>query len=102
MWVIPRLTTSRRTAIAPSWSAGGPNTCGPANCIAPYPMRVRIKSSASLNVPPGSVVDVVRFLLVFMFGWVTVAPALSLQRHVLGLLAKKKTDRRFFDFFWRG
>ena len=39
------------------WSAGGPNTCGPANCMAPYPTRVRIKSSASLNVPPGSVVD---------------------------------------------
>src|SRR6202035_5622671 len=32
-----------------------------------YPTRVRIKSSASLNVPPGSVVDVVRFPLVFMF-----------------------------------
>jgi hypothetical protein len=36
-------------------------------------MRVRIKSSASLNVPPGSVVDVVRFLLVFMFECVTVS-----------------------------
>jgi hypothetical protein len=35
-------------------------------------MRVRIKSSASLNVPPGSVVDFVGFLLVFMFECVTV------------------------------
>src|SRR5437773_10288152 len=35
MWVIPSLTTSCRTAIALLWSAGGPNTCGPASCIAP-------------------------------------------------------------------
>src|SRR5882757_9140267 len=81
MWVIPRLTTSRRTAIAPSRSAGGPNTCGPASCIAPYPMRVRIKSSASLNVPPGSVVDVVGFLMIFMFECVTVNLR-ALQWHV--------------------
>ena len=32
----------------------------------------RIKSSASLNVPPGSVVDEVGFLVVFMFESVTV------------------------------
>src|SRR5438046_2865883 len=62
------------TASAPSWSAGGPNTCGPASCMAPYPMRVRIKSSASLNVPPGSVVDVVGFLIVFIFESVTLSP----------------------------
>jgi len=42
--------------------------------MAPYPKRVRIKSSASLNVPPGSVVDVVGFLIVFMFAFVTVNP----------------------------
>jgi hypothetical protein len=42
--------------------------------MAPYPTRVRIKSSASLNVPPGNVVDVVGFLLVFMFKCVTVSP----------------------------
>jgi hypothetical protein len=40
--------------------------------MAPYPMRVRIKSSASLNVPPGSVEDVAGFL-VFMFDCVTVS-----------------------------
>jgi hypothetical protein len=42
--------------------------------MAPYPMRVRIKSSASLNAPPGSVVDGVGFLIVFMFECVTVSP----------------------------
>jgi hypothetical protein len=35
-------------------------------------MRVRIKSSASLNVPHGSVVDVVGLLIVLIFGCVTV------------------------------
>src|SRR6266436_6260225 len=81
MWVIPSLTTSRRTASAPSWSAGGPNTWGPASCMAPYPTRVRIKSSASLNVPPGSIVDIAGFLLVFMFECVTVNLR-ALQWHV--------------------
>ena len=61
------------TASAPSWSAGGPNTCGPASCMAPYPMRVRIKSSASLNVPPGNVVEVVGLVIVFMSESVTVS-----------------------------
>ena len=46
-------TASRSTAMAASRSAGGPNTCGPASCIAPYPMRVTVRSSASANVPPG-------------------------------------------------
>ena len=41
--------------MAASRSAGGPKTPGPANCIAPYPMRVTVKSSAKVNVPPGSV-----------------------------------------------
>src|SRR5882724_960737 len=81
MWLIPRLTTSRRTAIAPSWSTGGPNTCGPASCMAPYPTRVRVKSSASLNVPPGRIVDITGFLLVFMFECVTVNLR-ALQWHV--------------------
>src|SRR5699024_1697538 len=35
-----------------------PNTCGPASCIAPYPMRVTVRSSARVYVPPGSVVSV--------------------------------------------
>src|SRR6266851_471719 len=55
MCVIPSSRASRSTATAASRSAGGPNTCGPANCIAPYPMRVTVRSSAMMNVPPGSV-----------------------------------------------
>ena len=42
--------------------------------MAPYPMRVRIKSSASLNAPPGNVSDVVGLLTVFMFVCVIVSP----------------------------
>lgn len=52
MCVIPRSTASRRTATAASRSAGGPNTCGPASCMAPYPMRVTVRSLAMVNVPP--------------------------------------------------
>ena len=37
MWLIPSATTSRSTATASSRSCGGPNTWGPASCIAPYP-----------------------------------------------------------------
>ena len=33
--VMPSSTASHRTATAPSWSAGGPITHGPASCIAP-------------------------------------------------------------------
>src|SRR5579859_1253397 len=51
MCVIPRASTSCSTATAVVRSAGGPNTCGPASCIAPYPMRVTIRSSAIRNVP---------------------------------------------------
>jgi hypothetical protein len=65
------LAQDRECTVVVCWR---PNTCGPASCMAPYPMRVRFRSSASLNVPPGSVVDVVRFLLVFMFECVTVNP----------------------------
>ena len=35
MWVIPASTAARSTASAPSRSAGGPMTHGPASCIAP-------------------------------------------------------------------
>src|SRR6476660_5649489 len=40
MWVTPRSTASRRTARAWSGSRGGPNTPGPASCMAPKPMRL--------------------------------------------------------------
>src|SRR5262249_17398508 len=60
MWVMPSPTASRSTATAASRSAGGPNTCGPANCIAPYPIRVTVRSSARVNVPPGSVFAAIR------------------------------------------
>src|SRR5260370_5544386 len=67
MCVIPSSIASRSTATAASRSAGGPNTCGPANCIAPYPMRVTVRSSAMVNVPPGSVLAAMRIpLLVFV------------------------------------
>src|SRR3954466_7171772 len=59
MWLMPRARTSRSTASAPSWSAGGPKTCGPASCMAPYPTRVTVRSPI-VQVPPGSdVVEVV-------------------------------------------
>jgi hypothetical protein len=60
VWVIPDSTASRSTATAASRSAGGPNTCGPANCMAPYPIRVTVRSSAIVNVPPGSVLIAIR------------------------------------------
>src|SRR5712692_3263162 len=67
MCVIPSSIASRSTATAASRSAGGPNTCGPANCIAPYPMRVTVRFSAMVNVPPGSVLAAMRIpLLVFV------------------------------------
>src|SRR6266542_1837450 len=56
MCVMPSSTASRSTATAAPRSAGGPNTCGPASCIAPYPMRVTVRSPPIVNVPPGSVV----------------------------------------------
>src|ERR1700740_1291666 len=52
---MPSSTASRSTAIASARSAGGPKTPGPASCMAPYPMRVTVRSSPIVNVPPGSV-----------------------------------------------
>src|SRR6478752_2336497 len=40
MWSTPSSTARRSTARAPSGSRGGPNTPGPASCIAPKPMRL--------------------------------------------------------------
>src|ERR1700685_3173579 len=40
MWSTPSSTARRSTARAPSGSLGGPNTPGPASCIAPKPMRL--------------------------------------------------------------
>src|SRR5689334_21994111 len=40
MWSTPSSIARRRTARAPSGSRGGPNTPGPASCIAPKPMRL--------------------------------------------------------------
>src|SRR2546430_16000583 len=42
MWYTPDSTASRKTAMAPSTSRGGPKTPGPASCIAPYPMRFTV------------------------------------------------------------
>src|SRR2546430_6246052 len=63
MWVIPSSTASRSTATAAPRSAGGPNTCGPASCIAPYPILVRVRPSARVKVPPGSVVAAITVAL---------------------------------------
>ena len=38
--------------MAPSWSAGGPMTPGPVNCMAPYPKRGIVRPE-SVQVPPG-------------------------------------------------
>ncbi len=46
---------------------GRPEYMRPSDCMAPYPVRVRFKSSPSLNVPPGSAVDFIFFLLIFIF-----------------------------------
>src|SRR3954449_7905493 len=40
MWSTPSSTARRRTARAAAGSLGGPNTPGPASCIAPKPMRL--------------------------------------------------------------
>src|SRR5206468_2192570 len=40
MWSTPSSTARRSTARAASGSRGGPNTPGPASCIAPKPMRL--------------------------------------------------------------
>jgi pimeloyl-ACP methyl ester carboxylesterase len=57
-------------------------------------MRVRIKSSASLYVPPGNVVDVVGFLIVFMFECITLSPgAGAMQWHVHPQFSPKSYNR---------
>src|SRR4029434_3875868 len=55
MWLMPIRTASRNTDTASLRSAGGPNTCGPASCIAPYPILVTTRSSDMAYVPPGRV-----------------------------------------------
>src|ERR1700722_19626913 len=40
MWSTPSSTARRSSARAPAGSLGGPNTPGPASCIAPKPMRL--------------------------------------------------------------
>src|SRR2546423_14549552 len=40
MWSTPSSTARRNTACAATGSGGGPNTAGPASCIAPKPMRL--------------------------------------------------------------
>ncbi len=51
MCVMPIPTASRSTASASSRSLGGPNTPGPASCMAPYPTLVTSRS-AIRYVPP--------------------------------------------------
>src|ERR1700712_3420292 len=57
MWSTPNSTARRRTATAASRSAGGPITCGPASCIAPYPTRWTVRSPRA-NWPDFSAVKV--------------------------------------------
>src|ERR1035438_7671121 len=57
-------TASRRTATAASTSRGGPQTPGPASCIAPYPMRFIFNDVAGRVKPPArSVCSIIPFLL---------------------------------------
>src|SRR3954452_8050093 len=44
MWSTPSSTARRSTATAASRSSGGPITCGPASCMAPYPIRFTVRS----------------------------------------------------------
>src|SRR3954451_11804896 len=62
MWFTPSSTVRRRTAIAASRSAGGPITCGPASCMAPYPMRWTERSPRG-EEPDFSAVNVMPRLL---------------------------------------
>src|SRR3954468_14122441 len=57
MWLTPSSTARRRTAIAPSRSAGGPITCGSASCSAPYTIRWTVPSPSG-NEPDFSAVNV--------------------------------------------
>src|SRR5215212_9734825 len=54
MWFTPSPTAVLRARSARSRSAGGPNTCGPASCIAPYPIRATSRSPPSFHVPAAS------------------------------------------------
>src|SRR6478609_2130890 len=49
MWLMPSSMARRSTAMAWSWSRGGPNTPGPGNCMAPNPTR------PTWNEPSGNV-----------------------------------------------
>src|ERR1700761_8653272 len=51
MWLMPSSTTLRSTAMAASSSSGGPNTPGPASCIAPKPIRVTSSVLPNFQVP---------------------------------------------------
>src|SRR3954452_7645456 len=62
MWLTPSATARRRTAISASRSAGGPITCGPSSCMAPYPMRWTERSPSG-NEPDFSAVNVMPRLL---------------------------------------
>src|SRR3954447_17255684 len=44
MWSTPSSTARRSTATAASRSSGAPITCGPASCMAPYPIRFTVRS----------------------------------------------------------
>src|SRR6266705_574684 len=72
--------------MAPSTSRGGPHTCGPASCIAPYPIRFKvIEWPGSVKVPPRFICIVIMFLLYSSF--VSAASFLfrTIAFHVLAL-----------------
>src|SRR5438445_4852276 len=85
MWFTPDSTASRKTAMAPSTSWGGPKTPGPASCIAPYPMRFTV-----IDVPE-SVKRLARSVC-------------SIIQRLLPSYASKTLDEGFFMFgvrLWR-
>src|SRR4029077_489158 len=54
----------------PSGAAGGPNACGTASCMAPYPMRLRvIDVPGSVKVPPRLALSFLVFIR-----WKTLVP----------------------------
>src|SRR5215472_9003771 len=59
MWLTPRDTASRSTATAASRSFGGPKMPGPASRMAPYPIRVTVRSPI-VNVPADSALPATR------------------------------------------
>src|SRR3954451_11827743 len=64
MWFTPEATASRKMAIAPSMSAGGPHTSGPVSFMAPYPMRFTVNDVfGKVKVPPRLFLVGIRFLL---------------------------------------